>query len=38
MVGNLDLGEDNRQDISPELQALQTPEGELYLRFHLPSQ
>ncbi|EAZ90921.1 chemotaxis protein CheW [Crocosphaera chwakensis] len=37
MVGNLDLGQDNRQDISPELQALQTPEGELYLRFHLPS-
>ncbi|ACB49796.1 probable chemotaxis protein [Crocosphaera subtropica ATCC 51142] len=37
MVGNLDLGQDNKQDMSPELQALQTPEGELYLRFHLPS-
>lgn len=37
MVGNLDLGPENKQDISPELQALQTPEGELYLRFHLPS-
>ncbi len=38
MVGNLDLEQDNRQDISSELQALQTPEGELYLRFHLPSE
>ncbi|MDJ0732303.1 MAG: chemotaxis protein CheW [Crocosphaera sp.] len=37
MVGNLDLAQDNRHEISPELQALQTPEGELYLRFHLPS-
>ncbi len=37
MVGNLDLSPENKQDISPELQALQTPEGELYLRFHLPS-
>ncbi|MEL4898608.1 chemotaxis protein CheW [Crocosphaera sp. Alani8] len=38
MVGNLDLGQNNPQDISPDLQELQTPEGELYLRFHLPSQ
>ncbi len=38
MVGNLDLDQDNRQEISSELQALQTPEGELYLRFHLPSE
>ncbi|MGB5594693.1 MAG: chemotaxis protein CheW [Crocosphaera sp.] len=38
MVGNLDLGNQNTEDISPEIQALQTPEGELYLRFHLPSQ
>ncbi|MDJ0597644.1 MAG: chemotaxis protein CheW [Crocosphaera sp.] len=37
MVGNLDLDQDNKQNISSELQALQTPEGELYLRFHLPS-
>ena len=38
MVGNLDLSPDNPQDISPDLQTLQTPEGELYLRFHLPSE
>ena len=38
MVSNLDLDQDNGQDISPEMEALQTPEGELYLRFHLPSQ
>ncbi len=38
MVGNLDLSPDNPQDISPDIQTLQTPEGELYLRFHLPSQ
>lgn len=38
MVGNLDLSQDNKQNISSELQALQTPEGELYLRFHLPSE
>ncbi|MGK7880650.1 MAG: chemotaxis protein CheW [Crocosphaera sp.] len=39
MVGNLDLDfdQDKQQDISPELQELKTPEGELYLRFHLPS-
>lgn len=38
MVGNLDLDQNNRQDTAPDLQALQTPEGELYLRFHLPSE
>ena len=38
MVGNLDLSPDTPQDISPDIHALQTPEGELYLRFHLPSQ
>ncbi len=38
MVGNLDLSPDNPQNISPDIQTLQTPEGELYLRFHLPSQ
>ncbi|MDJ0845194.1 chemotaxis protein CheW [Crocosphaera sp.] len=37
MVGNLDLAQNNKPNISSELQALQTPEGELYLRFHLPS-
>jgi purine-binding chemotaxis protein CheW len=38
MVGNLDWESPNNQEFTPELQALQTPEGELYLRFHLPSQ
>ncbi|MEA5508691.1 chemotaxis protein CheW [Crocosphaera sp. UHCC 0190] len=38
MVGNPEFVTGNGQDISPEIQALQTPEGELHLRFHLPSQ
>lgn len=38
MVGNSEFVTTTRQDISPEIQALQSPEGELHLRFHLPSQ
>ncbi len=38
MVGNPQLGTVNTQEISPEIQSLQTPEGELHLRFYLPSQ
>ncbi|MGK7876838.1 MAG: chemotaxis protein CheW [Xenococcaceae cyanobacterium] len=37
MVGNPDFFTGNGQDISPELQDLETPEGELHLRFYLPS-
>lgn len=36
MVGTSDLIANN-QDISPEIQARETPEGELHLRFYLPS-
>ncbi|MEA5535901.1 chemotaxis protein CheW [Crocosphaera sp. XPORK-15E] len=38
MVGNPEFVTGNGQDLSSEIQALQTPEGELHLRFHLPSQ
>jgi purine-binding chemotaxis protein CheW len=38
MVSNPDLFTGNGQDISPEIQELETPDGELYLRFYLPSQ
>lgn len=38
MVGNPELDTVNSQEISPEIQSLQTPEGELHLRFYLPSQ
>ncbi len=38
MVGNPELDTINTPEISPELQSLQTPDGELHLRFYLPSQ
>ncbi|MDJ0727517.1 MAG: chemotaxis protein CheW [Prochloraceae cyanobacterium] len=37
MVGNPDLLAGNGQGISPEIEGLQTPVGELYLRFNVPS-
>jgi twitching motility protein PilI len=37
MVNNPDVFTDNSQDLASELQELQTPEGELHLRFYLPS-
>lgn len=36
MIGNPDFFA-STQEIAPELQELQTPEGELHLRFYLPS-
>ena len=38
MVGNLDLLTGSNQDNSPEMQELQSPEGELHLRFYVPSE
>lgn len=38
MVSNPDFFTGNGQELSPEIQELQTPEGELHLRFYLPSQ
>ena len=38
MVENSEFISQGKQDISPEIQTLHTPEGELHLRFHLPSQ
>ncbi|MEM8777913.1 MAG: chemotaxis protein CheW [Cyanobacteria bacterium P01_G01_bin.49] len=38
MIGNPEFITNNSQEISPEIQGLQTPEGELHLRFRLPSQ
>lgn len=38
MVNQRDFFRGNSQEISPDLQGLQTPEGELYLRFFLPCQ
>lgn len=37
MIGNQDLLAGNSQEISPDLQGLQSPVGELYLRFNVPS-
>lgn len=37
MVGTPDFLTGNERVFSPDLQELQTPEGELYLRFFLPS-
>lgn len=37
MVDNPELFTGNGQDISPDIQELKSPEGELYLRFYLPS-
>ncbi|ACK64805.1 CheW protein [Rippkaea orientalis PCC 8801] len=38
MVRNPELETLNTQEIAPEIQSLQSPEGELHLRFYLPSQ
>ncbi|MGA1263246.1 MAG: chemotaxis protein CheW [Prochlorothrix sp.] len=37
MVGNPDFLAGQDQDNSPEMQELETPDGELYLRFFIPS-
>ncbi|MFW6264373.1 MAG: chemotaxis protein CheW [Cyanobacteriota bacterium] len=37
MVGNPDFLAGNSQEISPDIQELQSPEGELHLRFYVPS-
>lgn len=37
MVGNLDFLTGRGQDQAPEFQELETPEGELHLRFYVPS-
>ena len=37
MVGNPDFLTDTGQDQAPELQELESPEGELHLRFYVPS-
>ncbi len=39
MVGNPNFlrGNRNSQEIAPDIQELQTPEGELHLRFYIPS-
>lgn len=37
MVGNPDFLTGNTQDVAPDIQELQTPEGELHLRFYIPS-
>ena len=37
MVGNPDFLTGRGQDQAPELQALETPEGELHLRFYISS-
>ncbi|MFM6409953.1 MAG: chemotaxis protein CheW, partial [Microcystis sp.] len=38
MLNNADFFTGNAQDIAPDNQELETPVGELYLRFYLPSQ
>lgn len=38
MVANSDFFPGDPSDVSAEIQELQTPEGELHLRFYLPSQ
>lgn len=37
MVGNTNFLGKNSEDISPDIEKLETPEGELHLRFFLPS-
>ncbi|MGH2412384.1 MAG: chemotaxis protein CheW, partial [Microcystaceae cyanobacterium] len=37
MVSNPDFFSGNSQDIPSDIQGLGTPEGELHLRFYLPS-
>jgi purine-binding chemotaxis protein CheW len=37
MVGKLDFFTGNSSELSSDIQELQTPEGELHLRFFLPS-
>lgn len=38
MIGNPDFFTGNGQNFAPDFQELQTPEGELFLRFYLPSE
>jgi len=38
MLNNADFFAGNAQNIAPDNQELETPVGELYLRFYLPSQ
>lgn len=38
MIANPDFFAGNAQEIVPDIQEIQTPEGELHLRFYLPSQ
>ncbi len=38
MIDNSEFFSGNGPEIAPDLQSLQTPEGELHLRFYLPSQ
>ncbi|MEM9540731.1 MAG: chemotaxis protein CheW [Cyanobacteria bacterium P01_E01_bin.42] len=37
MVGNTNFLGKNNEEISPDIEKLETPEGELHLRFFLPS-
>ena len=37
MVGNPDFLTGRGQDQAPEFQELESPEGELHLRFYIPS-
>ncbi|MBP0022091.1 MAG: chemotaxis protein CheW [Cyanobacteria bacterium SBLK] len=37
MVGNTNFLGKNSEDIAPDIEKLETPEGELHLRFFLPS-
>jgi purine-binding chemotaxis protein CheW len=37
MVGNPDFLTGRGQDLAPEFQELESPEGELHLRFYIPS-
>jgi len=37
MIENTDFFTSNNQDIDAQLQELQTPQGELHLRFYVPS-
>ena len=38
MVGKLDFFTSSGQDQTPEFQTLESPEGELHLRFYVPSE
>ena len=37
MVDNLNFKSEVSQDVAPDIQKLQSPQGELYLRFYVPS-